>query len=253
MVLRIVADSLDELPDGLRATAKQEGAAFVVADMPDGWAIEDVAGLKSSVVTARKERDDAKKLAKAFEGIDPEKAGDARDALEKLAAGTLRGSKEIDEYKASLEAKFANDRSKSEVEKAALLDQVKHLQTTGELSPIIAAKGGGDAIDAILTLAAAHIRYEQDDHGALKASLVSKDGSPLVTKKAGSADPMGFEEFVEQMREAPATRGLFRASATGGSGGGSQTGGSGRTAGNGNVDISTMSPAEMIALGDRRG
>lgn len=249
-MLRIVADSLDDLPEGLRPSAKQEGSGYVVGEMPEGWAVEDIAGLKSSVVTARSERDEAKKIAKAFEGIDPAKAGDARDALEKLAAGQLRGSKEIDDYKASLESKFADDRAKAQAERETLLEQVKHLKTTGELSPIIAAKGGAEAMDAILTLASSHIRYESGEDGRLKASLVDKDGKSLVTRKAGSADPMGFEEFVEQMREAPATRGLFRASATGGSGGSSQTGGSGRAAG---MDVSNMSPAEMISLGNRSG
>jgi hypothetical protein len=248
MAMRIVADSLDDLPAALRDKAQSGDNGVVVREMPEGWAVEDVGGLKRSVIEARKERDEAQRVAKAFEGIDPEKAADAREALEKLTAGQLRGSKEIDEYKATIESKYASDREKAKAREDALLEQVKEMKTRGELAPIIAKMGGSDAMDAILTLAQRHIRYEQDGAGQLKASLVSADGSPLVTTKAGSADPMGFEEFVTQMREAPGTRGLFKSTATGGSGGSSQSGGSGPAVGQ---DITNMSPAEMIQLGDR--
>lgn len=245
MALRIVADKLEELPEGLRESAKQEGTVFLVTAMPEGWAIEHVAGLKQSVVTARSERDEAKRMAKAFEGLDPEKAAEAREALEKLAAGQLRGSKEIDEFKSSIEAKFADDRKKAEAREAALLEQVKTLRTRGELAPVIAKMGGGEAMDAIMTLAAQNIRYEQDANGQLKASLVDKDGKPLVTRRAGSADPMGFEEFIEQMRDAPATRGLFKASATGGAGSASQSGGSARGGDSGQQ----MSARDLLSRG----
>lgn len=249
MALRIVADSLEDLPDGLRESAKKEAAGFVVADMPEGWAVENITGLKASVVTARQERDEARKLARAFDGLDPAKAADARTALERLEAGQLRGSKEIEEYKATLEAKVAKDLARSEDRARSLIEQVKRLKIKGELSPIIAAKGGSDAMEAILTLAESRIRFEESDNGELKASLVGADGNLLMTRKAGSADPMGFDEFIDQMREAPGTRGLFKASAAGGSGGGSQSGGSGRPVG---MDVSKMSPTELIALGNQR-
>lgn len=251
-MLRIIADKIEELPEGLRPAAKQEGSAFVVTQMPEGWAVEDIAGLKASVITARQERDAAKKLAKAFEGIDPEKAGEARDALEKLAAGQLRGSKEIEEYKAGVERKFAADLAKLNEKLGKRTQELRERIISGELAPVIAKLGGSDSMEAILTLAAAHVRIEESEDGALKHSLVDKGGKPLVTKKQGSADPMGFEEFIGQLRDAPGTRGLFKASATGGSGGGSQTGGTGRAAGR-NIDALSMSPAELIALGDRNG
>jgi hypothetical protein len=41
---------------------------------------------------------------------------------------------------------------------------------------------------------------------------------------------MGFDELIAEMRDASTTRGLFKAQATGGSGGGSQTGGASRAA-----------------------
>ena len=80
MAMRIVADSLDDLPVALRDKAQSGEGGFTVREMPEGWALEDVGGLKRSVVEARKERDEAQRTAKAFEGIDPEKAARARAA-----------------------------------------------------------------------------------------------------------------------------------------------------------------------------
>jgi hypothetical protein len=253
MPIRIVADKQDELPEGLREFAKLEGSVYVVAavSMPEGWALENVRALKDSVIAARTERDDAKRSLKAFDGLDAAKAGDAREALEQLTAGKLRGSKEIDEYKQSIERKFAEDRTKLETRLSARTALLREQMTRGQLSPIIAAKGGSDSMDAILTLAAAHVRLDEADDGQVKACLVDRAGKQMVTTKAGSAEPMTYEEFVEQMRDAPATRGLFRLTATGGSGGSSQSGGAGRAVGQ--QDVSHMSATELIRLGNAKG
>lgn len=230
MPFRLVADSLNDLPEGLRDAAKQEGSVFVVAGLKDGWAIEDVKGLKSALVEARSERDAAKAAAKAFEGLDPAAAAEAREALEKLKAGQLKGSKEIDEWKAAVEKKVADERAKLEARLNARTAALRERMVEGELAPVIARLGGGDSIDDIITLAKRYIRVDEDDAGNLKHSIVDASGKPRLAKKSGSSDPMGFEELIAEMRDASSTRGLFKAPAAGGSGGGSQAGGAGRAA-----------------------
>jgi hypothetical protein len=230
MPFRLVADSLSDLPEGLRDAAKQEGSVFVVAGLKDGWAIEDVKGLKSALVEARSERDAAKAAAKAFDGLDPAAAAEAREALEKLKAGQLKGSKEIDEWKAAVEKKVAEERAKLEGKLTARTAALRERMIQGELAPVVAKLGGAEAMDAIMTLAKQHIRIDEDDAGNLKHSIVDASGKPRLAKKSGSSDPMGFEELIAEMRDASSTRGLFKAPAAGGSGGGSQTGGAGRAA-----------------------
>ena len=235
-MLRIVADKAEDLPEGLRSIAKLEGDKLVVSELANGWAIEDIGALKRSLSEARSERDAAKKAIAAFEGIAPESAAEARDALEKLKAGQLKGSKEIDEFKSSVEKKMAEERAALQAKLDARTQALRDRMVKGELAPVIAQLGGGEAMDAILTLAAQYIRVEEDAQtGALKHSIVDRDGKPRVTKKGGSADPMGFEELIVEMREAPSTRGLFKAQATGGTGGGSQNGGAGRAADPGRI------------------
>ncbi len=230
MPIRLVADSLNDIPEGLRDAAKQEGQVYVVSQLKENWAIEDVGGLKRALGEVRGERDQLKKVAAAFEGIDPTSAAEAREALEKLKAGQLKGSKEIDEFKAAVEKKMAEERAKLEGKLNARTAALRDRMIRGELAPVVAKLGGGEAMDAILTLASQHVRIEEDADGNLKHSIVDAGGKPRVTKKSGSPEPMGFDELIAEMRDASSTRGLFKAPAAGGSGGGSQTGGSGRAA-----------------------
>lgn len=230
MPYRIVADSLNDLPEGLRPAAKQSGEKFVVEALADGWAVEDVAALKNAHERVMKERNEFRAVAKAFEGLDPAQAAAAREALEKLQAGQLKGSKEIEDWRASVEKKMAEERAKLEGKLNARTAALRDRMVKGELAPVVAKLGGSDSMDAIMTLAQQYIRVEEDDAGNLKHSIVDASGSPRLTKKSGSSDPMGFDELIAEMRDAPSTRGLFKAYAASGTGGGSQTGGAGRAA-----------------------
>ena len=230
MPFRIVADSLTDLPEGLRQAAKPSGDKFVVESLADGWAIEDVAALKNAHERVMKERNEYRTVAKAFEGLDPAQAAAAREALEKLQAGQLKGSKEIEDWRASVEKKMAEERAKLEAKLNARTAALRERMVKGELAPVVAKLGGSESMDAILTLAQQYVRVEEDDAGNLKHSIVDASGSPRLTKKSGSSDPMGFDELIAEMRDAPSTRGLFKAFAAGGTGGGSQTGGASRAA-----------------------
>jgi hypothetical protein len=248
-MLRIVADKLDEIPEGLRENAKQvEGQGFVVQSLKEGWGIEDFSGLRKMLTDERQGRKAAERSLAAFDGLLPDEASAARDALDQFKAGKLRGAKELDEWKTSYEAKVKDERSKLESKLAKRTEALRERMLRGELAPVIAAKGGAEAMDAILTLAQQHVRFEETADGDIKTSLVGKDGKPMLTSKTSSGEEAGFDELIEQMRAAPATRGLFRTSATGGSGGSSQTGGPGRAA-NSDVAFSAMTPEELIQRG----
>lgn len=228
-------DKPDEIPEGLRQHAKQDASGrYVLGAMPEGWGLEDIGGLKRTVSELRLENKSLAKTVQSFDGLAPESAAEAREALEKFKAGQLRGSKELDDYKASIEKKFSDDQAKLDAKLRARTEKLRERMLRGDLAPVIAAHGGSDSMDAILTLAAQSIRVEEAGE-ELKASIVDRDGKPRVTKKGGSADPMGYEELIAEMREAPATRGLFKAPASGGSGGSSQTGGAGRAANPGHL------------------
>lgn len=247
--MAISFDKAEEIPEGLKAHAKQDASGrFVLQAMPEGWGIEDIGGLKRTVSELRNESKAQAKALAAFEGLAPESAAEAREALEKFKAGTLKGSKELDEYKLSIEKKMADDKAKLDARLSARTAKLRDRMLRGDLAPVVASLGGSDSMDAILTLAAQSIRIEEvgDD---LKASIVDRDGKPRVTKKGGSADPMGYEELIVEMREAPSTRGLFKTQGSGGAGSSSQTGGAGRAANPGQE----LSARELLARAHAEG
>lgn len=228
---RIEADSADELAEPLRKVAKQDGNKFVVSALPEGFALEDVRGLKSAHEAEKARRREAEELAKQFveAGLTREKAKLAAEALSKMEAGSLKSSNEIEAWKAEASKKHAEELSSRDQKLAKRGQALREQLVRGRLAPIVAAKGGSESMDAIIALAERNIRVEEDSEGNLIPTVVGDDGkTPRTTKKVGSLDPMGFEELIDCMRESPATKGLFRAQAAGGSGGSSQSGESGR-------------------------
>ena len=97
---------------------------------------------------------------------------------------------------------------------------------------------------AILELAEKFIQVREDTEGNLMPIVVGRDGQPRLTKKVGSADPMGFDELIDEMRESQSTKGLFDTQASGGSGASSQSGGSGGQQNQGQRDLSAR---ELLA------
>lgn len=230
---RVVADSAEELAEPLRKGAKQVDGKWVVDALPEGYGLEDVRGLKSTVQALRSEVKEHGEKVRAFldAGLTPEEAKAAADALSKMKAGQLKSSADIDAWKQTVESKFSEEQKKLNERLARRTDRLRNELVRGKLAPIVAAKGGSEAMDAILTLAERHIRVEEDGEGNLVPVVVGSDGkTAALTKKAGSMDPMGFDELIDEMARAPSTKGLFRALAAGGAGSTSQTGGAGRMA-----------------------
>lgn len=245
--VQITADALDELAEPLRAHAKQgEDGKFAIDSLPDGYSIEDVKGLKSALTT---ERDARKKLAdsvKSFEaaGLTADVATAAAEAYQKMVAGDLKSNDAIEEFKRAIETKHAEEMSSLQGRYDTRTGELRKLLIDGKLSPIVAAKGGSDAMDAVLTLARQRIQVEEGEDGTLRPVVVGDDGKPALSPKVGSTEPMSFEELVEDMRSSKVTAGLFKVQESGGSGSKSQTPGGGRTAAD--EGGNKLSPRELI-------
>lgn len=240
MAIMIVADSVDEIPEALRKDAAAANGKFTIA-IPAGWAVEDVKGLKTALQAERGARQKAETSLAAFDGIDDAPA--AKEALEKLRAGGLKSSKDIEEFKATVEKKFGDERAKLQAERDALRKSLESEVVEKAAIAALTAKGGGKSLRALLPLVKQAIRVEHAADGKLKVTLADDKGSPLVTRKSGSTDPMAIEEFVDTLRESADLKALFEASSAGGSGAHSQNGGSARTVPH---DGKLLSPRELL-------
>jgi hypothetical protein len=249
MPIALVADSPDELPEALRATAKEQGGKWHVAALPAGFGIENIQGLKSALADERTGRKTAEAMAKRWaelpEDADPSEVKKAFDALK---AGTLKSSKDIEDYKAQLEGKMAAQIKAANEAKAKADAQLAKLLVDGQLTQALAAHGFGRNAALLTPLLREKISVE-DSGDTKRVVLKDEQGRVLISKKPGNNDPMDIAEFVAGLREQPEFKPLCETKATGGTGGASQGGGSARTGDS--ADITKMSPAEMLLRGMR--
>jgi hypothetical protein len=255
MVMRLVADKRDELPEPLRESASERSGQWF-ADLGN-FSVEDVTGLKSTVV-AKNER--IKKLEgqlRGFgwvlahendrwstEGVDP---AAAREAVEKIRSGSLKGSDEIERYKQSLNEKIGADRQRMESGLKKVLDKLRQAMV---LEPIRAAiKEHGGSVSLLAPVIEKSVRVDVDDEYNVSVALLNEQGKPMLSKKTGSMEPMSFDEFVQDLRKHPEYRAAFAGNGVGGAGTASQGGGAARVA-RGAGDVTMMSPRELIDRGN---
>lgn len=241
MALKAILDSIETLPADLKAhyTKGDDGKFYLAVEESNGWAFENVAGLRKALSEERESRKQYEKAIKQFEGIDD--AAAAREALEKLRAGSLKSSADLDAYKKTLEEKVGKDLTAAQQRVQAYEAQLKDLRFgTVARDAIIKAKGKPSLLLPILER---RVRWDADGNGQLQMQIVGDDGKPLVSAKPGSADPMGLDEYVDLLRKNADFAPAFEPTAPAGSGSNHAAGGSsGRT-----NNTSKLSPEARLA------
>lgn len=251
MVLTLVADSLDELPEAIRKDAAQAGGKYSIA-VPAGWSVEDVKALKSAFDEqknrSRAAREFFERWHKSVESIeDPESLGEALEALQMKRAGSLKSAKDIETWKADTEKRYRSEVDKVTARLQKRTDDLKARMLQSELLPKLVAKGAApEAMDVILAYMGQFVRVVEDDDGNLKHSIDDKAGQVFPSKKGPVIGSMDLDTLIDGMRDAPATKRLFQASSAGGSA--SVSNASGRPpAATSNDDINKMSGRELLA------
>ena len=171
----------------------------------------------------RKDIEEAKQVAKAFEGIDPEKARQAIETVANLDQKKLVDAGEIqrvkDEVAKGYEGKLADQVSKYE--------QLDQRYRSEKISAEFARSeyiGKNLVIPADIAEATFGRHFTVDDNGR----VVAKDGSGnVITSKVNFGDPASFDEAFETiiagyprkdsiLRSSDATGGGMKPSASGG-------------------------------------
>jgi len=218
MGLRAILTSLDGIDQQLHELYRQEGEKFVLDVEPtDGWALEDVHGLKNALQSERARARQFEQIAKKFDGMDPEAAS---AALEAVANGGLNSDekfkKRLEAREKELQEKFQRDLEAAESRagglKSELEKQLIHNSTVDALR-----KHGGN-VDLLLPHVKSQTRLEEADNG-WRVVVVGDNGEPRVSMKTGSVDNMTIDELVEGLRSNETFAPAF--SGSGASGGGS--------------------------------
>lgn len=221
MALKAIIDALDGLPDGVKEhyTARDDGKFALTVDPVDGFALEDVSGLKTALGKERTQREKLEKDVIKFKDLDPDKARAALTELDEL--------KKIDP--ASEADKIAN--TKFEAAKTQLL--AKHQSEMGSLSErntFLESQIGALLIDSAATAALAeakgsvelllphvraHTRVKETD-GKFTVEVIDKDGNAKIADAKGTA--MDIKGLVAEMRQSDTFGRAFEASGNSGSG-----------------------------------
>ena len=239
MALRPVYQSEDEIPAELRDhyTENDDGQFVLQVDGADGWAVENVAGLKSTLGKLKQRAEKAEKTLRRYgetlgEQADPERLRDALDELERLRASGDDDSSRVKTLKAEIES--LRQAAKAEVEKAVQPLKQQLDKRTGQLRSILVEQRLTEAVAKakgkpymLVPILKDRVRLEETDEGALNVIVTDKDGAPMV--KGADLSPATPDDLVAELKADPAWSGAFDGS--GNSGGGTQSnapGGSGR-------------------------
>lgn len=189
------------------AGEKLEGKFVLKVDEVDGFALENVVGLKNSVSSARQERDEARDQLKAYRLDDgtPMDASAAKDAMKKAKdrdgwTPEQKVQERIDAEKNAVKAKYEGELKTAREELTSRDREIDELLVDSNFSAAIAAHGGKPGAGKALTpYGKQHVKVVREN-GKPIAVILGPDGkTPLLTKKQGSTDRMGIDEWVGEV------------------------------------------------------
>lgn len=259
MKAKLTQEEFDKLANKeLKAEYNETDGVYILkVEAVDGLVLENVDALKKTVTTLRGEKKDLVAKVEAYkEGdgfLDPVKA---REALTKVGEfQNWTPDKKVQELVAAREAAISEQLGT----KIKQLDQElvltrsqleEQLVDTAAISAISAAKA---SVKLLFPHVKSRIKVERNTAGKYVAQVLDDDGSPAMTKKTGSMDPMSLEELVETFRADSELAAAFQGA--GASGSGAQGAGSGSRTGSprsiSSRDMAALSgvPLEDIASG----
>jgi hypothetical protein len=239
----VVAD-INAVDEGLRSFYVEQNGKYVLdVAASEGFALENVAGLKTALVTERNLKAELEQKAKeyetrfsAYEGLDPNAARDALRRLETIT--TLDPEKEAEKladekykaksktlkekYEADMEAIRTDATTKLTAAEAALQAKTQQIQSLlvdnaisthlAKLNPV------ADLRDAVELLARQSIKTKEVD-GRLVVQVVDANGQQRF-KDVLNGVPMTVEDLLTEMRETRPS--FFQADSKPGIGMGSQ-------------------------------
>jgi len=253
MALKAFYTTEAEVPESLRehyVQAEGEDRFVLAVEEQEGFALENVANLKSALGRLKDEATKANNSLKPFAALkaQPEEIA---EALAELA--TLREAKgDESEQMAALRLEMDNLKksAKTELEKAlapvkslsdSRLEQIKELLIDTKLQAAIIEEGGSPKL--LMPVLKNEVRATTNDEGKVVVEIVDADGSPRVT--GADLSPMSFSDLVREKKQDDELAVAFKAN--GHSGGGTEPDTTTRN-GNGRAlrpeDVERMSPAE---------
>jgi hypothetical protein len=220
MPIEQIFETRDDAPEFLRAALLEKDGKFVFA----AETAQEIGGLKKALDTERKQRAEAEKTLKQFEGVDPEKYAELMKSQEDAAAQKLRDSGDWTAREAQLRAQLEADLRKRETHYTAEVNsrdaRLALMQTAlngalinSEAVAAITAAKGEPAL--LLPHVLRQTRITEED-GQFRVEVVDAQGQPRIADIKGT--PFSIKNLIEEMKADPIYGRAFEATGAGGSG-----------------------------------
>jgi hypothetical protein len=208
--LRISAEELAGLPEGIREFYEEKNGAFVLG--VDG--LEDTSGLRSALEKERKTARELEKLARQYQGLgkSPDEIAELVKAQEESEKSKLEQKGEWEKLKAQLlesHKKELTARDEAVQKMKGTLES--YLVDAAATEAIAAAKG---IPQLLLPHVKGAVKVIEED-GKYQVRVVGPDGSHRMNAKG---EFLGIKDFVSEMRESEVFSRAFEGTGTTGGG-----------------------------------
>jgi len=197
------------------------------------YSLEDVAGLKNALASERQRAEAFESKQREFADLDPKKAREALTKIKEMASWTpeQKVKEQIEAIQKQLEDKYGAERKGWESERDELTNGLNDALIRATAAAILGredVKGDAELLMPHIMSRTRVKRVEQNGKASRVAEVFDPStGNPVLTRKQGSADPMGVEELIISMKKGEFGNSLARAfDGSGASGSGARTGGS---------------------------
>ncbi len=204
MALKAVVDAIDSVPEAVRGLYKETEGKFLLDVEPvEGYALEDISGLKNTLGKELTLRKRLEKDVQRFKDIDPDKAREALAKLEEL--GNFDPAKDADKIvnerleaaKRQIVEKHGEEIKTREGRIGALTKTVEALLVDQVATAALAEAKG--SVELLLPHVQRHTRVREDSNGKFIVEVVDKDGNARIGNSKG--DPMTITDLVQEMRK----------------------------------------------------
>ena len=234
MALDAIVSTIEDLGDDIKKEyipgspeKNQDPEKFYLDVTPsDGWALEDVVGLKTVLGEVKSDRTKLRERLSTFGDLDVEEAQAAIKFHQKYKDNPPK-NKEITAQVEQLEAKHKNERNEDANRIKSLTSKVHELLIVTAAREALAKhelqKGG----DKLLMPHIEKMCRIDEESGNFVARVLDEKGQPRISMKQGSIEPMSIAERVELMKDEDDYSAAFKgsgASGTGATGGINSTG-----------------------------
>lgn len=235
MALQAIIDSVDGLPDPIKAEYKPgsgdtEGKFVLDVSPVNGFSLGKNEGLYNALESERKISKELKQKLAAFnidgEELTPEQAIEAikklknfnpedKAAVRKELEDQLKSS--FSQKEKELVEKYENEIQTRSQKEEKLRNQL-HQQLVVSKATEALSKKAPDAVDLLLPHVQSRVKVEDREDGELGVIVLNDEGGTRLSSASGNNNPMSIAEYVDEMAKDPKYATVFSGSNQRGSG-----------------------------------